>query len=357
MRFERRGGPPDLQAAMEKLVQRLGGRALDDHRDKEAAEGRFPDFACFRDLVLIEMKHLEADQHSRINDVITSKIAADEMPVFYGARESHLIIDAASNSAEINAAIANKLNRTVEGILSSANKQLKDYRSRHPRKNSVNICLILNSKRPEYSPQVVAHAIHGKMKTSQPKEPRFPEIDSVLYISEKHLQLLPDGRPASAVLIYEGLGLLEHEWKRQFIDHIANAWSDMRSGTPTIEGENPQNFSAINDIPASMKRYESWILEYQRDPYLQTLPVEQLRVMFHRTVAVNSLTFLKGSWPEPPKEEVAQGLRIFQHIIEETNRRGIDLRLFSKDLLTDEDKAKVYVGLPAELVYLLNHKE
>lgn len=81
--------------------------------------------------------------------------------------------------------------------------------------------------------------------------------------------------------------------------------------------------------------------------------MEQLRFLFHRTVAVNSLTFLKGEWPKPPQSEVAEGMRVFQHIIEETNRRGIDLRMFDARLLTADEKARVYVGLPMELARIL----
>jgi hypothetical protein len=81
MRFERNGGPPDLQAAFTNLiVSRLHGRILDDNHAIESADGKFPDFGCFRDLVLIEMKHLETDQQDRINEVINAKIDPAEKP-------------------------------------------------------------------------------------------------------------------------------------------------------------------------------------------------------------------------------------------------------------------------------------
>lgn len=94
MRFERHGGPPDLEAAFKVfVVEKLRGRALDDNWDQESARGQFPDFACFGDLVLIEMKHLEADQSDRLNDVLRQKIDPAELPFFYGARDANLIMD------------------------------------------------------------------------------------------------------------------------------------------------------------------------------------------------------------------------------------------------------------------------
>ncbi len=54
MYVERHGGPPDLQAAFEHfVVRKLKGRLLDDRKNEEAKLGKFPDFACFRDLVRI----------------------------------------------------------------------------------------------------------------------------------------------------------------------------------------------------------------------------------------------------------------------------------------------------------------
>jgi len=65
--LERHGSPPDLQSAFRDfVVKHLRGRSRDDHKDAEAKLGKFPDFACFRDIVLIEMKHLQADQKDRL---------------------------------------------------------------------------------------------------------------------------------------------------------------------------------------------------------------------------------------------------------------------------------------------------
>jgi hypothetical protein len=187
------------------------------------------------------------------------------------------------------------------------------------------------------------------MKVNGRNEPHFQFIDAVLYISEKHMRRLPDGRPAHGIVIYEAPGALSAPWKMQFVNRIAHEWSLMRTGAPIAFDTEDRNFAPIEDIPRSMPLHERWRLEYQRDPYLQRLTVERLRLMFQRTIAVNSLTFLKGSWPKPSRQETTEGIRIFTHIIEETNRRGIDVRLLQFDLLTAAEKAQVYAGLPDEL--------
>jgi hypothetical protein len=354
MRLERSGGPPDLQMAFKILIQRhMCGRALDENHAKEGAEGQFPDFACFGDRVLIEMKHLETDQKDRVNKIFETKIQPAERPMFFGEIAAHHIIDSVSNGQAIKQEIASRLGKTIEQLLSKANAQFQSYRSRHPRKNSVNICVILNSRVQEFSPAVVVHAIHGKIKTARPDEPRFPHIDAILYFSEKHFRILPDGRAGCAVSIFELVGAENHPWKKQFIERIVDAWSRMRTGSSVVEAADPYGFEVIQDIPDSLRRYEAWMLEYQRNPYLSALSLERLRVSFQRAVAVNSLAFVKGSWPKPSKEKIAEGLRVFQHVVEETKRRGIDLRMLDPRLLSSKEREEVYAGLPLELARLL----
>lgn len=135
MHVERHGGPPDLQAAFTQFVVKvLRGRSLDDQRDVEARLGKFPDFACFRDLILLEMKHLEAEQTDRLNEVYQSKADPAEAPVFYGSRSIDKDLDKLSNVEEIRAAFSNKLSQTIETVLRKANSQFRDYRARKDRR-------------------------------------------------------------------------------------------------------------------------------------------------------------------------------------------------------------------------------
>jgi hypothetical protein len=202
----------------------------------------------------------------------------------------------------------------------------------------------------EFSPDIMAHAIHGKMKTTHPDGPRFSEIDAVLYISEKHIQLLPDGRPSAALLIYEGAAMIDRPWKVPVVNRVVGAWSRLRSGAAPVENGDLYSFKAVHDIPDRARRSEAWQIEYQRNPHLREISLADLKFLFHRSMAVNSLTFLKGNWPQPAREETARGLREFQHVIEEINRRGIDMRTFSFHTLSPRRQQAVWKGLPAELV-------
>lgn len=194
------------------------------------------------------------------------------------------------------------------------------------------------------------------IKAERPGSSCFPEIDAVLYISEKHARTLPDGRPAHIIVVIETAGAENHPWKSQFIERVVSAWSRLRTGGPVLEGceSDLYGLEAIHDVQKSLKRYEIWEIEYLRNPYLELLPLEALRVRFHRTRALLSLAFVKGNWSKPPNDRTAEWLRLFQHITMEANRRGIDLRVFDQRLLCVEELNEIHEGLPSELVRLLS---
>jgi len=351
MRVERRGGPPHLQTAFKHfIVNQLKGRSLDDRKDEEAKLGKFPDFACFRDLVLIEMKHLESKQNERVNETYKKQVISEEEPIFYGTRR--VDFDKLSNGDEIRSAILNKLSQTIEAHLRKANRQFGDYRSRNPRKNSVSVCLLLNSQIDEFSPDVVMHAVHRKIKPGE-SGLRFPHIDAVIYISEKHFQQLPAGRVAFAIVTVIGVPAIEQSWKTELVDLVAQKWSEFRTGAAPVSGL-PDQFESVDDIPESMTRPEAWKLAYKRNPYLRTQSDQQLRLYFHRCVALNSLAFLKGNWPKPSHYETSSRLRLFDDAIQEINRRGLDMRQFNPRDLSEQDRCTIYADLPEELVQLLS---
>lgn len=227
-RIERKGGPPDLPTIFEHFViHELRGRVLDDNFVEEAKLGRFPDFACFRDLVLIKMKHLEDEQEERVNDIVDRFVKPEEQPYFFGKRTVNL--SQFSNGKEIVRAIQSKLSRTIEHHLRSANSQFAAYRERNPRKNSLSICLIVNSHIAEFSPDLVGRAIQSKMNT-QERTYRFPDIDLVIYISEKHAQPLRDGRAGFSIVHVVGEPAIYARWKIEVVEEIVHRWTVFRSG-------------------------------------------------------------------------------------------------------------------------------
>jgi len=351
MRFERHGGVPDLQSEFRSVILgSLKGRNLDDGSRELSAQGEYPDFACFNDLMLIEMKHLEEDQTDRLNKVFDETIDPAERPLFFGERDSTLVTKNLSNAEDVNSAILSRLGRSIESLLRKSNRQFENFRKNHPRKNTVNVSVILNASIQEYSPHVVAYSIIKKAAPSKNGVDRFPAIDNVIYISEKHFQPMPDGRIAHAMVNCELLGAMRNPWKSKFTQRILDAWSLTRTGSESVRSEKIDAFRTVEDIPSKMRRHESWTLEYERNPYLMNASLSQLRVLFNRNVAMSAQNFLIGNWPRPSEDSVMTLMREFQHLVAETNRRGADIKSMSPSLMTVQEKRGAYAGLPLELV-------
>jgi len=352
MRVERKGGPPDLQSAFKRfIVDGLNGRSLDDDANREAALGKFPDFACCRDILLIEMKHLEAGQGDRLNSTYQKHVIPEEHPVFYGSRA--VDFDRLSNGEEIKEALASRLAKTLETHLRKANSQIRDYRLRHPRKNSVGICVLLNSQLLEFSPELVLHSVHRKMQPAG-QGLRFEHIDAVVYISEKHFQKLPDGRIAFGIGVVENRGVDDNPWKGDFITMLVEKWSTFRTGDATVwQSLETAHFDNVEDIPQRMTRSDAWRLAYTRSPYLRHFPDRKLKIHFQRCVGLSSLSFFKGGWEKPSAEETQEAIRAFSDAVEEINSRGLDMRKFDPRLLSDDELRTAYAGLPKELVDML----
>ena len=328
MRVERHGGAPDLEKEFTTFIRRrLGGTLLDESQDRHSTQGKFPDFECFRGLLVIEMKHLESDQSEKLRDVLRRGIATEDRPFFYGHWDADRILARVSNGQKIKRDAASKLARMIETDLRQADDQFGSYRQRSQRKNFVSVCTILNSKIAEFSPDVVLWAVHQKMRSlTGGLHPRFQEIDAVLYISEKHFTRLPDGRIAHPIGVFHSATILQNSWKREVVEMLVSRWTNWRtSGAPIDVALDAHPFNVVEDVPDAMKRHDYWRLEYRRNPYFKELSDPQLRCYFRECIEAFSGSSLNRK-SSLPIESRMRTIRRFTHLIEEINHRGIDLR-------------------------------
>jgi len=191
-----------------------------------------------------------------------------------------------------------KLTNTITNHLSKANKQFANYRQRVKGKNTVTICVILNSTVMEFSPQTVSAVIQRKMNVI-PKEdlPKYYNIDAVVYISEKHVAKLSDNRNAFSLVVFHAAGAMDQPWKMQLIDYFTTKWSDERTDGK-FEGKIEQPFTVVDDIPDRMTRGEAVRLAYKRNPYLRNLSNADLGERWNPSVALSALSFVTGDCAE-----------------------------------------------------------
>jgi hypothetical protein len=337
-RVERSGPKPDLEALFTRFVrEQLSGVVLDDQADQLSADGKFPDFACLRDLVLLEMKHLQESQHDKVQQTFKQTAKPEEVPLFFGQMTSDRVLPHLSNADQVTRAISNKVSRTIENLIRTANRQFRNWEANHSRSHRVRICMILNSDILEFSPSLVGWAISRalSLKSDRQQPYRFPYVDGVIYISEKHFTPLPDGRIAHAIGVFVLDTAQASDWKQATMTYITDRWSRWRTGTDPIAAPLGTEFDVVEDIPPRMKRYQAWELHYRRRPYLRHLPEEQLRALFYRLVLNLPSALAKGD-PIKPSKEAMENIERFSHVMEEVRHRGIDLRTWP---LTDTERA------------------
>lgn len=333
LRFERTGGPPDLEASFKEFaLYRLRGSSLDDNAPVLSAKGKFPDFECFGGLLRIEVKTLMTSQRDRINETVQNKVDPNEWPIFYGSRRVDVSSLGLSNAEEITRALNSKLGRTIETILKNANKQFKDYAVISPRQNTLNVCVLLNSSLLEYDPRSTAWLIRKRMLEGG-NEPRFSYIDASLFISEKHV-LKDVTEPTFVQILVEGYGVDQNLWKSELLNLILNRWSLYRTGTAAYSMEMAALRTVeIHDIPNRMTRNQKWVLDYERHPYLSNTTLDDLRRLLARTIVMFHWGFVKGNWVAPPTERSIEYFRLFSDITCEANRRALDAREWSPNTI------------------------
>ncbi|OKH90203.1 hypothetical protein [Thalassospira sp. TSL5-1] len=356
MRVERNSSPNDMSETFSQFVtKRLKGISLDANFNEEAKHGKFPDFTCFNGLALLEVKQLKSDQNERLNETIENNESIDNKINFYGKRSFETSFKDGPEKEEIRRQLHNKLSRTIEDHLRKAKEQLKNYSKRNPRKNRVNICIFLNNSIGVFTPDLFASCIDRKMNHKSKDSTRYNSIDYVIYISEKHY-IHEEQKFRLTIWSYTNVEATNNPWKDQVIEKIITEWTQFRGAPISLQTESLQsieNSEEIIDIPKKMTRSEQWAIEYQRYPYLSEESIDNIRIIFHRTLLCTYISIIKGKWKKPTKEQQITYLRNFSHVIEEINRRGLDMNDMNKNLLSEQEITRISKGIPQDLIDLI----
>lgn len=73
-------------------------------------------------------------------------------------------------------------------------------------------------------------------------------------------------------------------------------------------------------------------------------------------MALTSINFIKGDWQKLSPEIIHRLIREFTHILQEVNKRNLDMRFFSLDFLTPDERDRIYTGLPESLRKILDKR-
>ena len=82
-----------------------------------------------------------------------------------------------------------RLGRTIVTHLKKANDQLARHSADYSRQNRANVMVLINEDHPEYDPQTVGWLVQREFAREDERGVRYPSIDAVLYLTERHGQV------------------------------------------------------------------------------------------------------------------------------------------------------------------------
>lgn len=329
MRIERRGHVKPLTPRFTQfLCERLGGIPLDDI---QAPNERRTDYACLRGLLAVEVKTLEDDASERLSHVTDELSKREDWPVFYGTWPIGSVIGNLQDPEPVKRKVAERISTAIVRHLKKANKQLAAHSTTFPRRNLVRLVAFLNEDHKVYDPAMFAYLIQHELARLENDQPKYANIDAVLYLSERHAMEI-SGNVTFPLIIISGRPIDGAAWKHDVLDFVAAKWSGWTGARHFVsEAETVRSFETIEHIPERMRRQELWQLQYRRNPYMRTWSSDQLRDRWDDLIVRSLFTFLKDPPLRLPKEVTARDMEHFTHLLEEIAHRGLPMPMFKAE--------------------------
>lgn len=342
MRIERTGQVEPLTPRIEAFLKNaLGGVSLDDVQNPDQLRA---DYSCIRGLLAVELKTLESNGAERMDNLFAEFRERDDWPVFLGSAPIQSFIENTADPDGLRRKTLDRIGRSIINHLKKANRQLEAHCLSFPRRNTVRALVLVNEDHETYDPHTVSFILWHAVRRMKDDQLLYQHIDLIFYFTERHA-LIVDNRVAFPTLIIEGRPIGNAPWKSEFGTLVTERWARWNDVPLHRGGSAPDDFSTIEHIPETMKRYEAWSLEYRRRPYLSNLTKDQLRDRFDEVNVTVMLWGVQGSPVKMAPEARTASVRAFGDLMQEMARRAIPVDQFSYELARSQAAAR-RLGFP-----------
>lgn len=334
-RIERRGEVLPLTPRFTKFLREaLTSIVLDDIRDSTQKR---PDFSCWRDLLVIEVKSLEEDATKRMSNLTEELEKRDDWPTFMGEWPVDSVIRNLKEEDQkaVRGRIYDRIGRAINNHLKKASKQLVAYAKDHPRANQVRVVVLINEDWEVCHPNLVSLIIQKALARQEKNIPEYKGIDAVLYMTARHGR--PDGNNiAHPIIMIPGQVMKNYPWKNSVMDFLVQRWCQWE-GARYIECDPAgaetfvNSFTTIEHIPDQMQRQDLWRLAYRRNPYMRSWTYEKLRDHWDDVDIMSLFAFIKDSPVKLSEAEITKFLEQFTHLLDEIAHRGLPIERFDSE--------------------------
>ena len=281
--------------------------------------------------IVSEFKSLQTDTSQKIATILEPYRDSPEWPMLYGEQELQKVLSFLPNGKELNTQIINAVTDSIEGLIESANRQIRSTKESFGLHDAGGLLIISNEDIAVLAPDVVAFRVRKTLrKKTQSGSVRYSHINVVMVINAGHYAQLTPALKGVPILIIP-TGNPDPNRVEDFTNSLLPRWAAF-DRQPLIKVETEdfpkltfERFEKHVATPKHIKRYEYWRLQYRRARYLQELNDDELLNHGRQLLEDIGPRFLKGA-PETPQNLMARLMERFTHFLEETRLRSLDLR-------------------------------
>ncbi|MDQ3667899.1 MAG: hypothetical protein M3410_15275 [Acidobacteriota bacterium] len=174
---------------------------------------------------IMELKSLKTDTLDKVGKVLKPYTRRSNWPIVFGAIDIQQVLKHLPDGEKINAEIVEAVTDSIEGVVESANRQIRTTKESFKLTDSNGILVILNDVVETLTPELLHYRINKCLKKRYAsRELRFPHVQVVVVITTTHYTQVEPELKAMPILIIPRQPA-ETDTVRQFVDSLITRWS------------------------------------------------------------------------------------------------------------------------------------
>jgi hypothetical protein len=187
---------------------------------------KLADFLLADRRVIVEVKSLETDTASKVQEVLQKHENRPEYPVFYGDWPLERVLAYLPDRDAIRAEIYERVTRSIERAFKKADHQVAGTKARFQLHASFGLLVLLNGSIDIFSPEILAQRVSQTfVKKNGAGEIRYHNIQWVCIVSETHYAPITGRLKALPIIDIEGPTANRYPGSADTLDELRIQWA------------------------------------------------------------------------------------------------------------------------------------
>ena len=192
----------------------------------EQQKGKKADYLIENRKHIMELKSLKSDSFDKVDKVLEPYTRRANWPIIFGSVDIQEVLKRLPDGEKINAEIVEAVTDSIEGVIESANRQIRMTQETFNLPDSSGILVILNDVVETLTPELVYFRINKCLTKKYPNgTPRFPNVEVVVVITTVHYTQVNAQLRAMPIMIIPRQSA-DSDRARSFVDSLIKRWSE-----------------------------------------------------------------------------------------------------------------------------------